>query len=169
MPPATAFGAVVVGRFTETVDNTAGAAGAKSAEARNAARNVSRKRRTFEGDVRAGEVDESARLDLDGAYDGAGEISRSESLVTQMSVLVEDVLANGDLRVAGVQQMRVNGETTTVRVRGRVRPTDISGDNRVLSTRIADAEIDYGGRGFVSRSARPGFVHRVFSLLGLGG
>jgi flagellar L-ring protein precursor FlgH len=65
--------------------------------------------------------------------------------------------------------MNVNGEETTIRVRGRVRPADISRGNQVLSTRIADAQIDYDGRGFVSRNARPGLVHRLFSLLGLAG
>jgi flagellar L-ring protein precursor FlgH len=41
--------------------------------------------------------------------------------------------------------------------------------NQVLSTRIANAEISYDGEGFVTRNARPNFVHRVLSLLGLGG
>jgi flagellar L-ring protein precursor FlgH len=38
----------------------------------------------------------------------------------------------------------------------------------VLSSRIADAMINYDGRGFVSRSAKPGIVNRIFSFLGLG-
>jgi flagellar L-ring protein FlgH len=49
-----------------------------------------------------------------------------------------------------------------------VRMVDIDSDNRVASTRIADAEISYGGRGFVSRSARPGLINRLFAILGLG-
>ncbi len=141
----------------------------QSAEARNAAANSSRTRRNFEGAVGAGSVDENAQLTLDGTYSGQGEVRRSESFVTQISVGVEEVLPNGDLRIAGEQQMLVNGETTTVRVRGRVRPADITGDNQILSSRIADAEISYDGKGFVSRNARPGFLHRILSCLGLGG
>ncbi|MEO7680134.1 MAG: flagellar basal body L-ring protein FlgH, partial [Sphingomonas sp.] len=53
-------------------------------------------------------------------------------------------------------------------VRGRVRAADIGADNRVLSSRIADAQIDYDGKGFVSRSAKPGILNRVFRFLGLG-
>jgi flagellar L-ring protein precursor FlgH len=37
----------------------------------------------------------------------------------------------------------------------------------VTSSRIADAEIDYGGSGFVTRSTKPGLVTRVFNFLGL--
>lgn len=141
----------------------------QSAEARNAAANSSRTRRSFEGGLSAGSIDESAQLALDGTYAGQGEVRRSESFVTEISVHVEEILANGDLRIAGEQRMSVNGEETIVSVRGRVRPADITGDNRVLSSRIADAEISYDGEGFVSRNARPGLLHRIFSFLGLGG
>jgi flagellar L-ring protein FlgH len=141
----------------------------QSAEARNAAQNTSRTRRSFEGGLQSGSIDEAATLSLDGAYAGQGEVRRSESFVTQISVTITEVLENGDLLIAGEQQMHVNGERTTVRVRGRVRPADIYGANQVLSTRIADAEISYDGQGFVSRNARPNWVHRLFSLLGIGG
>jgi flagellar L-ring protein FlgH len=141
----------------------------QSAEARNAAQNTSRTRRSFEGGLESGSIDESASLSLDGAYAGQGEVRRSESFVTQISVTVTEVLPNGDLRIAGEQQMHINGERTTVHVRGRVRPADIYGANQVLSSRIADAEISYDGRGFVSRNARPNWVHSLFSFLGLGG
>jgi len=141
----------------------------QNAEARNAAQNASRQRRNFEGGFEAGEANESASLSLDGSYSGQGEVRRSESFVTQISAQIVEVLANGDLKIEGAQTLRINGETTEVAVRGRVRATDIDSDNRVLSTRIADAEISYDGRGFVSRNARPNVVHRIFSLLGLGG
>ena len=38
----------------------------------------------------------------------------------------------------------------------------------VLSSRIADAQINYDGKGFVSRSAKPGIVNRILSFLGIG-
>jgi flagellar L-ring protein FlgH len=141
----------------------------QAAEARNSAQNTSRTRRSFEGGIEGGSFNESASLALDGAYSGQGEVRRSETFITQISVRVEQVLDNGDLLIAGEQQMHVNGERTTVHIRGRVRPEDIAASNQVLSTRIADAQISYDGRGFVSRNARPNLVHRLFSLLGLGG
>jgi len=141
----------------------------QSAEARNAAQNASRTRRDFEGAISGGAIDESGSLSLNGGYTGQGEVRRSESFVTQISVTVQNVLDNGDLLVAGEQSMHINGETTLVRVQGRVRPADIMHGNQVLSPRLADARISYDGRGFVSRNARPNIVHRIFSLLGLGG
>lgn len=142
---------------------------AQNAEARNAAQNTSRTRRTFDGSISGGNINESGELSLEGAYSGQGEVRRSESFITQISVTIEEVLENGDYRVAGEQLMHVNGERTVVRVRGRVRPADISSSNVVLSTRVAEAEISYDGRGFVSRNAKPGLVQRFFGFLGLGG
>ena len=56
---------------------------------------------------------------------------------------------------------------TTIEVRGLVRSVDIDADNRVPSNRIANAQINYKGKGFVSSSAKPGLLHKLFTLFGL--
>lgn len=140
----------------------------QQAEATNVAQNNSRKKTDLGGSFSAGGIDESANLEFGGGYSGRGEVKRSERFVTQLTVTVREVLANGDMLVAGEQTMQVNGETTHVGVRGRIRRADITSANTILSTRIADAQINYNGRGFVSRSAKPGLINRIFSFLGLG-
>lgn len=140
----------------------------QAAEATNSAQNNSRRNTDIGGGVRAGGIDESADLRFGGGYSGRGEVRRSERLVAQITVVVQSVLPNGDFLIAGEQMMRINGETTRIGVRGRVRSADITRDNTLLSSRIADAQINYDGRGFVSRSARPGLINRIFSFLGLG-
>jgi flagellar L-ring protein FlgH len=141
----------------------------QAAEARNAAQNSARQGRRFEGSIVGGALNESGELTLDGAYSGQGEVRRSETFITQISVTVENVAENGDLLVAGQQTMNVNGERTLVRLSGRVRPIDVDADNQVLSSRLADARISYDGQGFVSRNARPNLVNRLLAMLGLGG
>lgn len=140
----------------------------QAAESSNSAQNSSRKATDVAASLDAGSVNEGGRASLGGGFTGRGEARRSERLVTQLSATVTAVLPNGDLLVTGRQRMAINGERTEVGVRGRVRIADIGSDNSVLSSRIADAEIDYGGRGFVSRGAKPGFINRLFGLLGLG-
>jgi flagellar L-ring protein precursor FlgH len=85
-----------------------------------------------------------------------------------MTATIAEILPNGDLVINGSQRLHVNGEATIVEVRGRIRTADIDSENRVPSNRIADAQINYNGKGFVSRSAKPGLIQRLFSLLGLG-
>jgi flagellar L-ring protein precursor FlgH len=123
------------------------------------------------GDISAGHagsgISESGTLGLSGRFDGAGQTSRSGRMVAQISARVETVYDNGDLGISGAQVLNIAGERTNIRIRGRVRPEDISGNNTVVSGRLADATIDYDGHGFVNRSNRPGIVQRVFRFLGL--
>lgn len=139
----------------------------QAAESSSTMQNVSRKSSAIAGHFAAGSIDESADLSASGKYDGRGEVRRSERFVTQMTVTIAELLPNGDYRIDGRQKMRINGEETLVEVRGRIRQGDIDADNRVASNRIADAEINYNGKGFVSRSAKPGIVQRIFGFLGL--
>lgn len=130
-------------------------------------KNSSRKT-DFGGSVSGGSVDESVSLDFGGSYGGKGELVRSEQFVARMSAEVVGLAPNGDFLIEGRQRMLINGETTSIGVRGRIRPQDISAGNAILSSRIADAQIDYNGKGFVSRSARPGIINRILSFLGIG-
>ena len=140
----------------------------QAAESSNSTSNNSNKATNVGGSLRAGSIDESGQLTFGGGYAGKGEVRRSERLAAQLSVTIAEVLPNGDYRIVGEQKMHVNGENTTIAVRGRIRQADIRADNSVLSSRIADAEINYDGKGFVSRSAKPGLINRLFSFLGLG-
>jgi flagellar L-ring protein precursor FlgH len=140
----------------------------QTAESTNSAKSDSSRSTNLGGAVAAGRLNESGSLNFGGGYTGGGEVQRSDKFVTQLTVTVDSVLPNGDLQVSGHQRMHINGENTEIGVRGRVRMADIGADNRVLSSRIADAQIDYDGKGFVSRSAKPGLLNRVFRFLGLG-
>lgn len=98
--------------------------------------------------------------------DGLGRTQRSGRLLAQVSVRVTGVNENGDLLVAGEQQLQINRERQLIKLSGVVRPRDISDGNTVLSSRIADARIEFDGRGFVTRQSRPGWIAWLLSFLG---
>ncbi len=139
----------------------------QSAEASSTVRSGSRRSTSLSGNIGAGSIDEGANASLGTNFDGQGQATRSERFVTQMTAKVIQILPNGDLEIIGTQKLNINGETTTVAVRGVIRVIDIDSENRVPSNRIADAQINYDGKGFVSRSAKPGLLHRIFTLFGL--
>jgi flagellar L-ring protein precursor FlgH len=139
----------------------------QAAESSTSLQSGTRRSTALSGQITAGKLNESGQLGLGNSFSGSGEVRRTERFVTQMSATITFVLPNGDLRIEGAQHMLINGESTTVEVRGRIRPTDIDSDNRVASNRIADAQINYNGKGFVSRSGKPGPIQRIFSFLGL--
>lgn len=134
----------------------------------NTTQKGSRKGSSVGGQLAYGDsYSEQARLALDGTTEGVGQTGRSGRMVAQISVSVDEVLPNGDLRVSGEHSLKINGETTKIRIKGRVRRVDIGPDNTVTSSRLADAAIDYDGSGFITRSAKPGVISQVFNWLGL--
>lgn len=108
----------------------------------------------------------SGTLDVGGAFDGGGITQRTNRLLATLSVTVVELLPNGDLKLAGEQSLTINSEQHKVRLEGRVRPEDLSSDNTVLSTRLADASIHYVGDGDLSSRQRPSWWRRLLDALG---
>lgn len=99
------------------------------------------------------------------SFDGAGSAEQSNRLQGEISVTVAEVFPNGTMLVRGEKLLTLNRGDEFVRISGLVRPSDVDFDNRVLSTRVADARITYSGRGDVHRSSRPGWLQRFFSFI----
>jgi flagellar L-ring protein precursor FlgH len=81
--------------------------------------------------------------------DGRVVVSRSGSTLACLAVRVIDVLPNGNLVIEGKRESSLGGEQQTVLLRGLVRPEDITTDNTVLSSNVADASIHVITRGKV--------------------
>jgi flagellar L-ring protein precursor FlgH len=99
------------------------------------------------------------------AFDGKGTAGQSNSLSGEISVTVAEVFPNGTMAVRGEKRLTLNRGDEWVQVSGIVRIADIDFDNRVPSTRVADARITYTGRGDLQRQSRPGWLQRFFSLV----
>ncbi|MBW2096089.1 MAG: flagellar basal body L-ring protein FlgH [Deltaproteobacteria bacterium] len=98
-------------------------------------------------------------------FDGSGSTSRDESMTASITAKVVQVLPNGNLFIEGTRKIRVNNETQNITLSGIIRPSDISPDNTVLSSYIADAKIDYTGSGPVSDKQRPGWLARILDVV----
>lgn len=95
----------------------------------------------------------------------SGATTRSGSLVGKISVVVKEVLPNGSLRVEGSRIVGVNGEKEKITLTGIVRPEDISADNTLPSTAVAQAEIHYEGKGPVGSKQREGLLTKLLKWL----
>jgi flagellar L-ring protein precursor FlgH len=97
------------------------------------------------------------------SFDGAGSSSQSNQLSGYISVTVAEVMANGNLRVQGEKWLQLNQGREYVRLRGVVRLKDVEPNNTVDSTKVANAEISYGGTGAVNDANTQGWLGRFFN------
>jgi flagellar L-ring protein FlgH len=101
----------------------------------------------------------------DQSFTGKGAASQSNSLSGEISVTIVTLYPNGTMLVRGEKRLTLNRGDEFVQVSGIVRAADITSDNRVPSTRIADARISYVGRGEIARGSQQGWLQRFFSKI----
>lgn len=94
-------------------------------------------------------VDPTSLLNIKGKtqQDGKGEMTRTDTVNMRVAAVVTQVLPNGNLVIAGKQEMVVNYDMRELKVTGVIRPEDISSQNAINYDQIAEARISYGGRG----------------------
>jgi flagellar L-ring protein precursor FlgH len=81
-----------------------------------------------------------------------GQSTTNSSLLTTFGAEVVDVLPNGMLVVQAMRQLTFSQQTQLIRLRGLVRPEDVSAQNQVLSTAMTDLELEVTGKGIVNDS-----------------
>jgi flagellar L-ring protein precursor FlgH len=98
-------------------------------------------------------------------FAGTGAADQSNALSGEMSVTVAEVYPNGTMLVQGQKRVTLNRGDEFVQIKGIVRVADIDANNRIPSTRVADARIAYTGKGDVARAARQGWLSRFFQMI----
>lgn len=101
----------------------------------------------------------------DQSFKGKGEAAQSSQLSGELSVTIAAVYPNGTMLVRGEKLLTLNRGDDRMQFSGIVRLADISADNRVVSSRVADATIRYTGKGEIARASRQGWLQRFFSAI----
>jgi flagellar L-ring protein FlgH len=107
----------------------------------------------------------SVRGSINSEFEGTGETKRSGALTAFMTARIVDIMPNGNLFIEGNREVRVNNENQTMTLTGIIRSRDISSDNVIRSTYIADARIAYSGKGVLNERQRPGWLARIFDVI----
>ncbi|TVZ38540.1 flagellar L-ring protein precursor FlgH [Alteromonadaceae bacterium 2753L.S.0a.02] len=96
-------------------------------------------------------------------FKGEADADQSNQLTGNISVTVVDVYPNGTLLVRGEKWITLNRGDEYIRLSGLIRPDDVSPENTVISTKIANARIAYSGTGEFSDSQNMGWLGKFFN------
>ncbi|MFC4308135.1 flagellar basal body L-ring protein FlgH [Steroidobacter flavus] len=108
-------------------------------------------------------IDANTSIQADRSFQGGATSTQQNALQGALTVIVQEVLPNGLLRVHGEKSLNLNQGEEFLRVSGYVRAEDIDAENRISSQRVANARIAYSGRGSLADSNRAGWLTRFFN------
>ncbi|MCL4166011.1 UNVERIFIED_CONTAM: hypothetical protein GTU68_003292 [Idotea baltica] len=118
---------------------------------------------TWDGNTTNGEA--NLGVDSGSGSAGSGSIDRSEEINLSVAAVVTERLPNGNLVIAGSQEVRVNYEMRILQIAGIVRPRDIQATNTIPYDKIAEARVSYGGRGRISEVQQPGWGQQIYDIV----
>ncbi|MDB4973012.1 MAG: Flagellar L-ring protein FlgH [Myxococcaceae bacterium] len=99
------------------------------------------------------------------SFKGKGDTSRDTHVVGSIAVRAKKVLPNGDLFVEGTKVILINNEEVHIYVSGSIRSEDIDSTNAVSSSDIADAQIEFSGRGVLTENQQQGWFTKLFAKI----
>ena len=98
-------------------------------------------------------------------FEGGGSLENKDKLVSKITANVTEVLPNGNLLIEGRRSVLIQDERMQVILTGTVRPADISRDNTVKSSSIADAAIKYVSTGPMIKNQKRGLFSALWNWL----
>ncbi|WP_093793176.1 flagellar basal body L-ring protein FlgH [Sporomusa acidovorans] len=99
------------------------------------------------------------------SFKSQGSISNTNKVTGRVTVKVTEVKPNGLLFVTGTQTIKQNADEQKITITGLVRPEDVTVDNTVLSSNVADAQLKIEGKGPLASKQRQGILTQIFNFL----
>lgn len=95
-------------------------------------------------------------------FEGKGASTANNNFTGTITVTVTELLANGNLQVSGEKQIAINQGEEFIRFSGVVNPSSIAAGNTISSTQVADARIEYKGKGYIDEAQTMPWLSRFF-------
>ena len=108
---------------------------------------------------------DSLKASSQSTFNGSGNAQQTSTLASTLSVTIAEVRPNGTALVRGEKRMLLSQGDEWVQFSGIVRLIDIDQDNRVPSTRVADARVEYSGKGALQRASKQGWLGQFFNMI----
>ena len=99
------------------------------------------------------------------SFKADGSANDTNSYRGQITVTVVEVLPNDNMIVEGTQSIWQNRDEHKITLRGTIRRDDVTINNTVPSTKVADASIRFDGKGPLNAKQRQGILTQIFNFL----
>ena len=99
------------------------------------------------------------------SFKGEGTTTRNDRFEATVPAMVRKVYPNGSMFVEGHRVVLVNNEEHHFYISGVIRPEDIDGSGAVSSSRMADAQIEFVGRGDLTTGTAKGWFSRAIDAI----
>ena len=97
--------------------------------------------------------------------DAQGQTQRSGQIEADITTTIVDIYENGNYKIEGTKSIKINGEEQIIRLNGVIRKEDISEENTISSTKVAEARIEFEGQGVVTEKQRPNIFQRILNWI----
>lgn len=98
-------------------------------------------------------------------FKGEGDTDQKSTITATISARIIDITVDGNFVIQGYRQLRINNDTQHIILSGLIRPDDISQDNTIQSSLIADARIEMNGEGVIADKQQPGWLARGVDMI----
>lgn len=105
------------------------------------------------------------KFQMDRSFKGEGTVERSDSVSARVQAQVIDVKPNGILIIQATKQIKNDEEELRIVLTGMVRAEDVTPDNSVLSTQLADLSLEKTTKGAARDASKRGWVPRLVDKL----
>lgn len=98
-------------------------------------------------------------------FKASGDNSNVNTVSGKVTVQVVEVKPNGNMVVSGTQTILQNKDEHKITITGVVRSDDVTADNTVLSSLVADAQLRFDGKGPLNAKQRQGILTQIFNII----
>ncbi|MDD2430694.1 MAG: flagellar basal body L-ring protein FlgH [Firmicutes bacterium] len=98
-------------------------------------------------------------------HNASGSTSKDNTFETSITTKVVEVLPNNIYKIEGKRIIKIDGEEQEIILSGYIRKEDISVNNTIYSTYLADAQIELNGSGVINNKTNPGLISRLLEWL----
>lgn len=107
------------------------------------------------------------KADATREFDGTGSSTRTDMLVARITGRIVDIKPNGNLVLAASKKISAEAESYTITVTGTCRMEDVTADNTIVSTQIAELEITKDSTGAIKDATKRGVLHRLLDWVNI--